>query len=227
MFAVIRNELWQRRWSLLWWSIGVGAFVALDVALYTTVKSDAQQLNQALSHLPGAIRSLFSGGADFLSPTGFLSARIYYLLLPLLLTILSIGLGSSLIGKEEKQGTLELLLARPISRTRLLIGKVLAGLSILTIVSLVALIAAVVTAHPAGTGIAALVAFASYLIASLESLVDWLAWPAKASVYHYYHPNEMLGGASGSKTMVAFAIGIVALGIAAWLGFRRRDLDAN
>jgi len=267
MWAIVRSELRQRRWSILWWSLGIGAFVALDVLLYITVKGDAAQLNAALSHLPTAVRSLFSDGADLLSPTGFLSARIYYLLLPLLLTILSIGLGTSLIGKEEKQGTIELLLARPISRTRLLLGKVIAGLLILTCVSVVAALTAVATVHPAGldvsrrdvalttlastllsilfgaiafllcalgrpwrgaaTGIAALIAFASYLIASLESLVDGLKWPAKLSPYHYYQPNDMLSGASGKKVMLTYAVGIIALGVAAWIGFRRRDLDGN
>jgi len=267
MWAIVRSELRQRRWSLVWWSLGIAVFVGLDVLLYITVKDDAAQLNQALSHLPVALRALFSDGADLLSPTGFLSARIYYLLLPLLLTILSIGLGTSLIGKEEKQGTIELLLARPVSRTRLLIGKVIAGLAMIVCVGLVATVVAVVSVHPAGlavsrrdialttlasvllstlfgavafllcalgrpwrnaaTGVAALVAFASYLIASLESLVDWLKWPATLSPYHYYHPNDLLGGASGGKVMLAYLLGIVVLGIAAWIGFRRRDLDAN
>jgi ABC-2 type transport system permease protein len=268
MFTIIRTELWQRRWSLLWWCVGVGAFVGLDVALYVTVKDDAAELNQLLARMPAAFRALFADGADFLSPEGFLSARIYYLLLPLLLTILGIGLGTSLIGKEEKQGTLELLLARPVSRTRLLIAKVLAGLTIVATVGVVAMVVAVVTAHPAGidlsrkniilttlasvllsllfgviafllsalgkpfrsgaAGIAALIAFASYLIASLESLVEWLKWPALFSPYHYYHPTAMLAGnESGTRIMLAYLAGILVIGIAAWIGFRRRDLDAN
>ena len=267
MFGIIRQELRQRRWSLLWWCAGIGFFVGLDVWLYVTVKDDAQALNQALEHLPNAVKTLFAGGADLMSPAGFLSGRIYYLLLPLLMTILGIGLGTSLIGKEERQGTLEMLLARPISRTRLLLAKVVAALIIIGIVSLVAMVVAVVTAHPAGlelsrrnillttlastllstlfaavafvlatlgrpyrhlaTGVAALVAFASYLIASLESLVGWLKWPAKLSPYHYYQPTDMLLGASGRNVMLWLTAAIVALGVVAWLGFRRRDIDPN
>jgi len=267
MFAILRNELWQRRWSLLWWCIGVGAFVGLDVWLYVTVKDDAQQLNQALARFPAGIKAFFSDGSDLLSPTGFLSGRIYYLLLPLLLTIFGIGLGTSLIGKEEKQGTLELLLARPVSRTRLLLGKALAALLMLGAIGLVAAITAVLLVHPAGleisrrdvilttlasvllstlfaaiafllatlgrpwrslaTGVAALIAFVSYLLASLENIVDQLKWPAKLSPYHYYHPSDLLSGASGRHVILAYTLGIVALGVAAWAGFRRRDVDPN
>ncbi len=267
MWAVAWNELWQRRWSLLWWSVGVGFFVGLDVLLYATLKDDAAQLNAAVAHLPQAVKALFSDGADLLSPAGFLSGRIYYLLLPLLLTIMAIGIGTNLIGKEEKQGTLELLLARPISRTRLLLGKVIAGLAMLWCVGGIALVTAVLTVHPAGldvsrrdvalatlasillsilfgsvafvlstlgrplrslaTGVAALIAFGSYLLASLETIISELELPAKLSPYHYYHPSDLLVGHGSTMPMLGFALGIILLGLAAWFGFRRRDIDPN
>ncbi|MBI2368924.1 MAG: MFS transporter [Deltaproteobacteria bacterium] len=49
-------------------------------------------------------------------------------MLPLLLSVLTIGLGSRLLAKEESEGTLELLLARPVSRAKLLAAKAMAGL---------------------------------------------------------------------------------------------------
>jgi ABC-2 type transport system permease protein len=62
----------------------------------------------------------------------------------MLLGILSISLGSSLIAREEKEGTIELLLSRPLSRTKLLLGKVKAGLVILITVSACALLITVI-----------------------------------------------------------------------------------
>lgn len=64
-------------------------------------------------------------------------------MLPMLLGILTIGLGSSLLAKEENEGTIELLLARPVSRGGLLLGKVVAGLAILLVVGTVALVTTV------------------------------------------------------------------------------------
>jgi ABC-2 type transport system permease protein len=142
IMAIIRNELWQRRRGLLFWAIGVVALISIDMLLYKEIKADSKQLSDVYSSLSSTVRSLFSDTGDFLSPAGYLSGRVYYLLLPLLLTIFTVGLGSNLIGKEEQQGTLELLLARPVSRLKLLSSKTMAGLAAVGVL----FIAAVITA---------------------------------------------------------------------------------
>ncbi|HCM52182.1 TPA: hypothetical protein DIS56_03585 [Candidatus Saccharibacteria bacterium] len=144
MWAVLHWTFWQRRWSTLWWCTGVSSFIILSLSFYASFRDQAVQLNEVLSRLPNAAHALISDTTDFLTPEGFLSARLFYLLLPLLLSILAIGLGSSLIAKEEDRGTLEVLLSRPVSRVKLLAGKALAGLIIVLAVSLVSLITAVV-----------------------------------------------------------------------------------
>ena len=68
-------------------------------------------------------------------------------MLPLLLSIMSVIVGSSLIAKEEESGTIELLLSRPVSRGKLLAAKAIAGIVILAIVSLAALIVALIVGH--------------------------------------------------------------------------------
>lgn len=126
MWAIVKWTLWQRRWSAFWWSIGVIGLVVLTLALYPAIRGQVAQLNKSFGGLSSSTLALF-GGTDFFSPVGYLNSQIIYLMLPLLLIILGIGLGSSLIGREESDGTIEPLLARPISRTRLLIAKALAG----------------------------------------------------------------------------------------------------
>lgn len=137
MKTVAKWTLWQRRWSIFWWSLGILAFIALELSVYPSIKDQAAQLNQALANMPSAVKSMF-GTSDLFSPVGYLNSRIFYLMLPLMLSILAIGLGSSLIAREESEGTLELLLSRPISRARLLLAKLASGLIIVTIVWLVA-----------------------------------------------------------------------------------------
>ena len=127
--AIIVATLWRRRWSLLWWTIGIGAFITLTLAVYPSFRDQAAQLDQALKTFPDSAKALFTDTNDFLSPVGYLSSQVYYLLLPLLFSFLTVSLGSSLIAKEESSGTIELLLARPISRTSLLLGKAAGGLA--------------------------------------------------------------------------------------------------
>jgi len=57
------------------------------------------------------------------TPAGWFSAAGFHLLLPILLGFFSIGVGSRLIAWGEENGDMELLLAYPLSRSRILIEK--------------------------------------------------------------------------------------------------------
>lgn len=146
MWPVIKWTVWQRRFSTIWWS--VGAFVLLFVSMitYPAFKDSAKELEKSFENLPDAALQLFGGSSDFFSPVGFTNSQIFFITLPLLLSILAIGLGSNLLAREEQDQTMETLLARPVSRSRLLAAKILAGVSILLGVSLVSALTVAITA---------------------------------------------------------------------------------
>jgi len=132
MYAVVRWTVWQRRWSIVWWCLGMAALIGLTLGLYPSIRDQANQLNRSFN-LSGSTLDLF-GGTDFFSPVGYLNSQLIYFTVPLVLAILAIGLGTSLIGREESSGTLEALLARPVSRGKLLTAKAIAGMLIIFIV---------------------------------------------------------------------------------------------
>ena len=104
--AIVKMGLWQLRWFTLWWSLSLALLVVITMVVYPPFRDQAAQLNQAFSQLSGTLKALLAGGsADFLSPIGYLSSKLFYLVLPLLFTIMSIGLGSSLLAREERSGT--------------------------------------------------------------------------------------------------------------------------
>ncbi len=152
MFSVFKWTLWQRRWSMIWWSIGIVSLVVLTLAFYPTIHNQAAQLNKSFGSLDSSTLALF-GGTDFFSPVGYLNSQLIYLMLPLILIILGVGLGSSLIGREEADGTIESLLARPISRSRLLLAKALAGAFIIFSVALVGSVVIIAMAQAVSIGI--------------------------------------------------------------------------
>ena len=139
MKPIIKWELAQRKSYLFWWLVGTIGIVALLLLIYPSIHSQADQLNKVLNQLPTTLKDLKTGGSqvDITSPAGYLNSQLYYVTLPLLEIIMAVGLGSSLLAKEEQNRTLELLLARPISRGRLLAAKAIAGTSLLVVVSLV------------------------------------------------------------------------------------------
>lgn len=265
MIPIIHNELRRRKWSIFWWSLGIVGLIALTMAFYPSIKSQTDQLNKSFGSLSPQIVALFSDTGDFFSPVGYLSSQIYYLMLPLLLSMLAIGLGSSLIGRDEQNHTLELILARPVSRTRLLTAKALSGLIILSIVGTISLVTGILlakvvnigiglgdiafttlmavllstifgaiafaltamgrTARLGSIGVAALVGLLGYITTSFEGFAHWMLWPARLLPYHYYHPADVLRGHLTWNVALWFCVVIVALGVLAALGFRRRDID--
>lgn len=137
MIPITRLTLWQRRWTILWWTLGIGLFMAFIFALYPSIRNSSAQLDKSLQNIPASAKNLFTDTNDFLSPVGYLSSQCYFLLMPLLLIFLSISLGSSLLAREEQDRTIELLLARPVPRNRLLLAKAAATTIILVAVGLV------------------------------------------------------------------------------------------
>ncbi len=145
MKPITKWGLWQSRWSTAWWSLSIVAFVILIMVFYPTFKNQAADLEKTFSSMPEATLQLLGGSAGFFSPIGYLNSQVFYLTLPMLLGILAISLGSKLIAREEQDGTIETLLARPITRSRLLTGKALTGIIILLVVTLVGLAATIIS----------------------------------------------------------------------------------
>lgn len=143
ILSIIRKELHERRFYLLWWSVGIASILALTVLAYGSVRDQADQLNKAFGHLSSSI-SGFVGTGDMFSPVGYLNSQLYYITLPILFIILSVTLSNALINREESRHTLELLLARPIGRSRLLIAKAAAGALIVGVLGAVTAVVVIV-----------------------------------------------------------------------------------
>lgn len=142
---IVKWTLWQRRTSIIWWCVGVFGFIFINMIFYPSFKDQAAQLQKSFENMPDTAVQLFGGSTDFFSPIGFLNSQIFFLMLPLLLGVLAIGLGSSLLAQEEQNLSIESLLARPISRSKLLAAKSLVGVIILLIVTVAGLLVTLVT----------------------------------------------------------------------------------
>ena len=133
------EALRERRRSLLWWTLGVAALVALNVAFYPSVRDD-EALSDYAKDLPESVRALFAGGElDLASPVGYLNSQVYALMAPLLLLIFSIGAGAAAVAGEEERGTLDLVLTHPVRRRDYVLQRLLALAVLVTALTLVLL----------------------------------------------------------------------------------------
>lgn len=157
MLPIIKWELKSRKTAIFWWTLSAVAIASLILLIYPPLKHQADQFNKVINQLPDGIRQLKAGGSgkvDVANPVDFLNSQLYYITLPILFIILTITRGSALLGRDERDHTLELLLARPLSRGRLLLGKALAGVLETFVVAAVSTLATIVLAKVVGMDIA-------------------------------------------------------------------------
>lgn len=145
MWPVFTQAVRRRRASLVWWMLAVAAMVALLAVAYPTVR-DNNELDKTFANLPPGIEGLLglSSGSLLSSPAGYLNSQFFANILPVMLLVFAIGTAARSIAGDEAAGTLELLLANPISRVRVALarlGALVAQLVVLALVCATSLVA--------------------------------------------------------------------------------------
>jgi ABC-2 type transport system permease protein len=141
----------DRRWSMLWWALGLIGLTLFTVALYPSIKGQPS-LEELLASMPEALRSAigYQPSVPLSSPAGYLQARLFSTLAPLLAVVYGIGAGARAIGGSEEAGTLEVLLANPVTRSRVLLERYLATFGLLAGLVAVLAVALLILAPPFG-----------------------------------------------------------------------------
>jgi len=125
MSAIFRYALLRWRGQIIGWGVALAALALLVASLYDAALQMRAQLEQLLDTLPSELM-LFVGGVDrVFSPAGFLDTR-FFSMMPLLLGVFAVIIGSGLIAGDEENGTLDLILAHPVRRFDLIVGRWLA-----------------------------------------------------------------------------------------------------
>jgi ABC-2 type transport system permease protein len=164
------KTLRDARRAIGWWSVGLIAMTALMVAVYPSVR-DNPDLNKMVEDYPDAFKAFLGlgGNVDYTSAVGYLNSELFAFMVPLLLLLAAIGAGARATAGEEERGTLDLLLANPISRRRLVIEKLAALAAEIAILGFVLWLALVVGVEAIGmnvsTGHLAAATFAAALLA--------------------------------------------------------------
>jgi ABC-2 type transport system permease protein len=140
---VTLKTLYDQRRGLLAWTASLALLVAMYVAIWPSIRSQPS-MGDFLDRTPEALRSLFAmAGADMSSPVGYVQIELLSFMGPMLLLIYAISAGAAAVAGEEDRHTLDLLLANPVSRHRIVAEKLAAmtvGTALLAAVTGVALL---------------------------------------------------------------------------------------
>jgi ABC-2 type transport system permease protein len=110
--ALAVRSLRENRRAAIGWAIGLAAVVFVYVGAYGQLDAAAAAKEQLL---PEAMQKIF-GMTDLTTGAGYLETTVYALVGPLLLIMCAVTLGTRTIAGPEGSGTIDLLLANPISR---------------------------------------------------------------------------------------------------------------
>jgi len=139
------ETIWSRRNSLLLYAIGLGLLVAITIGVYPTVRQDSATFTQLLESMPQGMMSFLGSSdvAELLSPSGFINSRVNASIGAVVLAVFAISLGTAAIAGEEDRRTMDLILATPTPRRRVVVERFAA---MATLVGIVAAVIAVVMA---------------------------------------------------------------------------------
>lgn len=136
--TVLARFLHDARRSIAWWAVGMLALVAFTVVFYPSVKGNPT-FDELFEDLPPTVRALVGAqeGIPLTSPPGYLHGRLFAAMVPVLLLTFGIALGARAISGSEEDGSLELLLANPVSRRRVLVERYVAMVALHVVVTVV------------------------------------------------------------------------------------------
>ena len=128
MLSLFAHELRSRWKAVVGWGIGFALFGAMYITVYPEVEEQMADM---------ADLSLYQAmGISMASFEGYIGS-VVILFVPLLLGIYAIGTGTKTLAGEEDSGTLEIIMARPLSRWQIVSVKALAiGIALIVILLL-------------------------------------------------------------------------------------------
>ncbi len=135
VLALTLRTLRDRWRSTFGWGLGLCLMAVVQLAVYPSVAKSSQSMQSFVSEWPEAFREAFNLDA-YTTGAGFLNAEMFSMMIPLVLIAVASSGGSSATAGEEDRGTADLLLALPVSRTRVLVAKTLATTVAVLLVSL-------------------------------------------------------------------------------------------
>jgi len=148
MFAEFKNTIRRLRGQAIGWSIGLVLYGLLLGSFYDTMAA-MEGLDELLKSYPPEMLAFFGSMTEMTTPWGYLDTE-YFTLINLIIGIFTIGVCVNLIVGDEEKGLLDLVLAHPISRSRLYWGRLLAFTTVIAVIMVVSWLSLVIPSSAYG-----------------------------------------------------------------------------
>ena len=129
MFTTLRYTLSSLRGQIIGWGLGVAALGLILIPFYDVFLEEQSGFMEMLESYPPEFLAFFGGdAASIATPEGYLGMYAFSML-PVIVGIFAVIVGSGLLASDEESGRLDLIVAYPVSRAALFWGRTLAAIS--------------------------------------------------------------------------------------------------
>jgi len=116
--AIARRSVFELRWQVLWFGVGLAIYGASMVWLFPQFEDALGLLTE---NYPPEIMAFFGGG-DLTNAAGFLTLE-YQSFAVVIVMVFAVVASTGQLAGDEGRGTLEILLAQPVGRARMMVEK--------------------------------------------------------------------------------------------------------
>lgn len=114
---ILRKSLRDQRSQIVGFGLALAVIAALDVLTWPSIRDASQNFD-----IPASLQAVLGTDLSIATGAGNLSVRFFSWTIVLLI-VFAVTQGVAAVGGEDAAGTLELLLAQPLSRRRLVVEK--------------------------------------------------------------------------------------------------------
>lgn len=141
-WPLVVKEIKQRKWTITSYSLIAFSFLWLYSAIFPSFAKESAKLSELFESYPKAILEAFNiEQLQLTTFSGYISAEHFSLVWPLMAILITVSTAGVMLAGEVERGTMSLMLAMPVSRSRLYIAKYFAGMIMLLIFTLFSSIA--------------------------------------------------------------------------------------
>lgn len=148
------QTLRRLRGQILGWGIGLASYGLLMGAMFSSI-NQIEGLDELLANYPQEFLAFMGDVSTFSTPSGYFGTY-FSNLVPLFLVIFAVSTAAGLLAGDEERGTLDLVMAYPLSRWALFAGRALGYIVALGLVLLISYLGWLVVLPWSGMDVSAL-----------------------------------------------------------------------
>lgn len=115
--------IWDRRKTLMWWSIGMALYVVLNVAFFPSLQEET--FSDVFESVPEAMLAAFGiqDIAALSTGVGYVNSQLYDGFGTILVAAWAVAIGATTLASEEDSKTMDMLMSLPLTRPRVVLEK--------------------------------------------------------------------------------------------------------